>query len=197
MCASAEVCGTKTMGYPSGVLSTAAVAGSRARWPVALLAGMSAFLQGAMCNFYSPISDKMTQAYGWDDDHFAWLLNASNIVFVVVCPAWPWFIQRRGLRAAMLLTYSCLLVSAALRCIPRSCGNHYWYALSSMLFNGLAAPCCSLMPPAVSWATPILALSWATELSPSCLSECFSRTSTYRRYLPCGSLSVKGPPLRP
>ena len=147
----------------------AVVAASGSRWAVLLLSALSAFAQGAMWNFYSPISTQLTQVYGWTDDDFAWLLNASNIVFVVVCPVWPWLIERTGLRACMLAAYALLLASGVVRCIDAGCSSSdssssgsagsAWHACPqyqtqflSMILNGIAAPFCSLMPPAVSAA---------------------------------------------
>ena len=131
-------------------LNADGVAASRGRWTVVLLAALSAFCQGAMWNFYSPISTQLTQVYGWSDDDFAWLLNASNIVFVVVCPAWPWLIEKRGLRECMLAAYALLVVSGVIRCVAGSRAQTYRLQFSSMILNGIAAPFCSLMPPAVS-----------------------------------------------
>lgn len=150
----------------------AIVAASSNRWAVLLLSALSAFAQGAMWNFYSPISTQLTQVYGWTDDDFAWLLNASNIVFVVVCPIWPWLIDRAGLRACMLAAYALLFASGVVRCIDTGCSSsdsdsgsgsssagNSWHACPqyqtqflSMILNGIAAPFCSLMPPAVSAA---------------------------------------------
>ena len=143
------------------------------RWFIMVLAALAAFCQGAMVNFYSPISSPCKQVFGWDDDSFSWLLNASNITFVLCCPLWPMLIERKGLRPATILAYAFLVVSAMIRCLPTSTDGHYWVAIVSMVFNGaefttglqqtasyvgsdfisstgLAAPFGSLVPPAVS-----------------------------------------------
>lgn len=137
--------------------------GYPARWVVLVLASMSAFCQGCEWNFYSPVSDQFKYLFGWSDDQFALCLNASNIVFVLVTPAWPYLIEQRGLRPALMLTYVLLLLSSLLRCIPIShsdlsrsapsphqTNTHYLLVIASMVLNGMAAPCCSLMPPAIS-----------------------------------------------
>ena len=130
------------------------------RWLVLTIVFLAGFAQTAMWNFYSPISRPCKAMFSWTDAQFAWLLNASNITFCVVGGAWPWVIDRVGLRCALTAAIAALAASALLRCVPYDVGSfaalspasHYYWLLASMVLNGVAAPCLSLIPPVVSAA---------------------------------------------
>lgn len=137
------------------------------RWFIVLVVFAAGFAQTTMWNFYSPISRACKQLFGWSDPQFAWLLNASNITFVLVGTAWPWVIDRWGLRFALTASIALLAASALLRCVPYG-GNgavHYRWLIASMILNGIAAPCLSLIPPVVSAAWfPLRERATATSL---------------------------------
>lgn len=129
------------------------------RWWVMLLSAWGTFAQGAMWNFYSPVSDTVISEFGWSNDLLQWFLNASNITFVTTCAFWPWIIDVKGLRFSVLLAATSLVTSAMLRTIPVPNAWHSVMVVLSMVFNGFAAPCFNLIPPVVSAAWfPVQAL---------------------------------------
>jgi len=142
----------------------------RARWWLVVVFSALGVLQSAQWNFYSPISTSVKAIYGWTDGTVSWLANTAGIVFTVTvrltstpllhCSAlltptptdslWSGIMDTRGPRLVTLISCSCVLLAATLRCIPCDNKHHIYFCFASMVFNGLSAPPIGLAPPMIS-----------------------------------------------
>lgn len=120
-------------------------------WLVVVFSALGA-LQSAQWNFYSPISTSVTAIYGWTNGTVSWMANTAGIVFTLTVTLWSGIMDTRGPRLVTLISCTCVLIAACLRCVPCENSQHVYFVFASMVFNGLSAPPIGLAPPMISAA---------------------------------------------
>ena len=108
------------------------------RWWILLVYCLLAAVQAATWNTFSPIYPAVYLAFpSWDSAFVNWLINATNISFVLLL--WPAAIaaQKRGTRVVTLVSAISVFMCCGLRCLPLGDTVGQRVAMVfSMLFNG-------------------------------------------------------------
>ncbi|XP_060784726.1 solute carrier family 49 member 4 [Neoarius graeffei] len=125
----------------------------RRRWLVLTVFSMLAFLQGMVWNTWGPIQNSAKHAFGFSATDIAVLVIWGPVGFFPWL-LFVWLMDKKGLRASLLLTVFFMVLGSALRSIPLSnLQLRRWLIHGGQLLNGLAGP--TLMS-----AGPLLSTTW-------------------------------------
>ncbi|KAF5903851.1 disrupted in renal carcinoma protein 2-like [Clarias magur] len=123
------------------------------RWLVLTLFSMLAFLQGMVWNTWGPIQNSAKQAFGFSSTDIAILVIWGPVGFIPWL-LFMWLMDKKGLRASLLLTVFFMVLGSALRSVPlTNLQLRRWLIHGGQLLNGLAGP--TLMS-----AGPLLSTTW-------------------------------------
>ncbi|XP_061923366.1 solute carrier family 49 member 4-like [Entelurus aequoreus] len=123
------------------------------RWLVLGLFSTLALMQGMVWNFWGPIQNSAVQAFGFTKSDIAVLVLWGPVGFVPWL-LFMWIMDKRGLRASLLLSAFFMLLGAVLRSIPLSDPPlRRWFIHGGQLLNGLAGP-------TIMCAGPFLSTTW-------------------------------------
>ncbi|XP_061775391.1 solute carrier family 49 member 4 [Nerophis ophidion] len=123
------------------------------RWLVLALFSALALLQGMVWNFWGPIQNSAVRAFGFSKSDIAVLVLWGPVGFVPWL-LFMWLMDKRGLRASLLLSAFFMLLGAVLRSIPLSDPPlRRWFIHGGQLLNGLAGP-------TIMCAGPFLSTTW-------------------------------------
>lgn len=123
------------------------------RWLVLTLFSLLALMQGMVWNFWGPIQNSAVHAFGFTKSDIAILVLWGPVGFVPWL-LFMWLMDKKGLRASLLLSTVFMLLGAALRSIPLT-GQplRRWLIHGGQLLNGLAGP-------TIMSAGPFLSTTW-------------------------------------
>ncbi|XP_030614462.1 solute carrier family 49 member 4 isoform X2 [Archocentrus centrarchus] len=123
------------------------------RWLVLTLFSLLALMQGMVWNFWGPIQNSAAHAFGFTKSDIAILVLWGPVGFVPWL-LFMWLMDKKGLRASLLLSTVFMLLGAALRSIPLT-GQplRRWLIHGGQLLNGLAGP-------TIMSAGPFLSTTW-------------------------------------
>ncbi|XP_036964621.1 solute carrier family 49 member 4 [Acanthopagrus latus] len=123
------------------------------RWLVLTLFSLLGLMQGMVWNFWGPIQNSAVRAYGFAKADIAVLVLWGPVGFVPWL-LFMWLMDKKGLRASLLLSGFLMLLGAVLRSIPLT-DEHLrrWFIHGGQFLNGLAGP-------TVMSAGPYLSTTW-------------------------------------
>ncbi|KAG7331245.1 hypothetical protein KOW79_005214 [Hemibagrus wyckioides] len=125
----------------------------RRRWLVLILFSLLAFLQGMVWNTWGPIQNSAKHAFGFASTDIAILVIWGPVGFIPWL-LFVWLMDKKGLRASLLLTVFFMVLGSALRSVPLSNPQlRRWLIHGGQFLNGLAGP--TLMS-----AGPLLSTTW-------------------------------------
>lgn len=114
-----------------------------ARWWVLLMYCLLAASQAATWNTFSPIYPAVYAAFpSWDSTYINWLINATNISFLIML--WPaaHLAQKVGVRAVTIGSSIIVFLCAGFRCLPLEDNLSMRVVMMlSMLCNGAGGVC--------------------------------------------------------
>ncbi|XP_061648596.1 solute carrier family 49 member 4 [Phyllopteryx taeniolatus] len=123
------------------------------RWLVLCLFSLLALMQGMVWNFWGPIQNSAAHAFGFTKSDIAVLVLWGPVGFVPWL-LFMWLMDKRGLRASLLLSAFFMLLGAVLRSLPLSDPVlRRWLIHGGQLLNGLAGP-------TIMSAGPFLSTTW-------------------------------------
>ncbi|XP_003962199.1 solute carrier family 49 member 4 [Takifugu rubripes] len=123
------------------------------RWLVLTLFSLLGFMQGMVWNFWGPIQNSAVHAYGFTKSDIAVLVLWGPLGFIPWL-LFMWLLDKRGLRASLLLSAFLMLLGAAIKSIPIADDNiKRWLIHGGQLLNGLAGP-------TIMSAGPFLSTTW-------------------------------------
>ncbi|XP_029348870.1 solute carrier family 49 member 4 [Echeneis naucrates] len=123
------------------------------RWLVLSLFSLLALMQGMVWNFWGPIQNSAGHAYGFTKSDIAVLVLWGPVGFVPWL-LFMWLMDKKGLRASLLLSAFLMLLGAAIRSIPLAEQPlRRWLIHGGQFLNGLAGP-------TIMSAGPYLSTTW-------------------------------------
>lgn len=123
------------------------------RWLVLTLFSLLALMQGMVWNFWGPIQNSALHAYGFSKSDIAVLVLWGPVGFIPWL-LFMWLMDKKGLRASLLLSALFMLLGAALRSVPLTDQTlRRWLIHGGQLLNGLAGP-------TIMSAGPYLSTTW-------------------------------------
>ncbi|XP_041858394.1 solute carrier family 49 member 4 [Melanotaenia boesemani] len=123
------------------------------RWLVLTLFSLLGFMQGMVWNFWGPIQISAAHAYGFTKSDIAVLVLWGPVGFIPWL-LFMWLMDKKGLRASLLLSAVLMLLGATLRSIPLMDQNiRKWLIHGGHFLNGLAGP-------TIMSAGPYLSTTW-------------------------------------
>uniref|UniRef100_A0A3Q3IHJ2 Solute carrier family 49 member 4 n=1 Tax=Monopterus albus TaxID=43700 RepID=A0A3Q3IHJ2_MONAL len=125
----------------------------RRRWLVLTVFSLIGLMQGMVWNFWGPIQNSAVHAYGFTKSDIAVLVLWGPVGFVPWL-LFMWLLDKKGLRASLLLSAFFMLLGAALRSIPvKEQLLRRWLIHGGQFLNGLAGP-------TIMSAGPYLSTTW-------------------------------------
>ncbi|KAM9710819.1 solute carrier family 49 member 4 isoform 2-T2 [Menidia menidia] len=123
------------------------------RWLVLTLFSLLALMQGMVWNFWGPIQMSAAHAYGFTKSDIAVLVLWGPVGFVPWL-LFMWLMDKKGLRASLLLSALFMLLGAGLRSLPMTDQKiRRWLIHGGQFLNGLAGP-------TIMSAGPFLSTTW-------------------------------------
>ncbi|XP_049450025.1 solute carrier family 49 member 4 [Epinephelus fuscoguttatus] len=123
------------------------------RWLVLTLFSLLGLMQGMVWNFWGPIQNSAVHAFGFTKSDIAVLVLWGPVGFVPWL-LFMWLMDKKGLRASLLLSALFMLLGAALRSIPLTEQPlRRWLIHGGQFLNGLAGP-------TIMSAGPFLSTTW-------------------------------------
>lgn len=123
------------------------------RWLVLSLFSLLGLMQGMVWNFWGPIQNSAALAYGFNKSDIAVLVLWGPVGFVPWL-LFMWLMDKRGLRASLLLSAFFMLLGSTLRSIPLTEQPlRRWFIHGGQFLNGLAGP-------TIMSAGPFLSTTW-------------------------------------
>uniref|UniRef100_A0A2C9K2I1 Major facilitator superfamily (MFS) profile domain-containing protein n=1 Tax=Biomphalaria glabrata TaxID=6526 RepID=A0A2C9K2I1_BIOGL len=122
------------------------------RWYVLLMFSLYCFTQSAVWNTWGPISSSSKEAFSWSDATIAWLNNWGPGAYVVFGLFFPWLLQVKGLRWAVVPSMLCIFIGTVCRVITSDKDSATILIHIGQFLNGVAGP--------ISGATPTLSSIW-------------------------------------
>lgn len=123
------------------------------RWLVLTLFSLLALMQGMVWNFWGPIQNSALHAYGFTKSDIAVLVLWGPVGFVPWL-LFMWLMDKKGLRASLLLSAFFMLLGSALRSVPLTDQPlRRWLIHGGQFLNGLAGP-------TIMSAGPFLSTTW-------------------------------------
>ncbi|XP_073329379.1 solute carrier family 49 member 4 [Pagrus major] len=123
------------------------------RWLVLTLFSLLGLMQGMVWNFWGPIQNSAVRAYGFSKSDIAVLVLWGPVGFVPWL-LFMWLMDKKGLRASLLLSAFFMLLGSVLRSVPLT-DEHLrrWLIHGGQFLNGLAGP-------TIMSAGPFLSTTW-------------------------------------
>ncbi|XP_024245446.1 solute carrier family 49 member 4 [Oncorhynchus tshawytscha] len=123
------------------------------RWLVLTLFSLLAFMQGMVWNTWGPIQNSAIHAYDFAKSDIAVLVLWGPVGFTPWL-LFMWLMDKKGLRASLLLSVFFMVMGAALRSVPvPDLQLRRWLIHGGQLLNGLAGP-------TIMSAGPLLSTTW-------------------------------------
>ncbi|XP_005803030.1 disrupted in renal carcinoma protein 2 [Xiphophorus maculatus] len=123
------------------------------RWLVLTLFSLLALMQGMVWNFWGPIQNSAVKAYGFTKSDIAVLVLWGPVGFFPWL-LFMWLMDKKGLRASLLLSAFFMLLGSTMRSIPLTDLNlRRWLIHGGQFLNGLAGP-------TIMSAGPYLSTTW-------------------------------------
>ncbi|KAJ8012350.1 hypothetical protein DPEC_G00041790 [Dallia pectoralis] len=123
------------------------------RWLILTLFSLLAFMQGLVWNTWGPIQNSAMHAFGFSKSDIAVLVLWGPVGFAPWL-LFMWLMDKKGLRASLLLSTFFMAVGAALRSVPVPEPKlRQWLVHGGQLLNGLAGP-------TIMSAGPLLSTTW-------------------------------------
>lgn len=123
------------------------------RWLVLGIFSLLGLLQGMVWNFWGPIQNSAVQAFGFTKADIALLVLWGPVGFIPWL-LFMWILDKKGLRASLLLSVFFMLLGAALRSVPLTQQPlRRWMIHGGHFLNGLAGP-------TIMSAGPFLSTTW-------------------------------------
>ncbi|XP_059177517.1 solute carrier family 49 member 4-like [Physella acuta] len=110
------------------------------RWYILVLFSLYAFSQNAVWNTWGPISTSSEEAFGWTDSTIAWLNNWGPVAYIMFGLLFPWLLQVKGLRWAVLPSMFLVVLGCACRVITSEPGAGTILIHIGQFLNGVAGP---------------------------------------------------------
>ena len=126
------------------------------RFWIVLVLSCACFTQAVAWNIYGPMSDVVTEVYGWSDSTTALIENVANIAMLLAVPISAHAADRFGIRVPTVCCGVCIVLTTVLRLAPAAFGMDnksdavLAVMLLSMVFNGLSAAWLNFAAPMVS-----------------------------------------------
>lgn len=125
----------------------------RRRWVVLTLFSLLALMQGMVWNFWGPIQNSAAHAYGFSKSDIALLVLWGPVGFIPWL-LFMWLMDKKGLRASLLLSALFMLLGSVLRSVPLTDeALRRWLIHGGQFLNGLAGP-------TIMSAGPYLSTTW-------------------------------------
>ncbi|XP_056119140.1 solute carrier family 49 member 4 [Rhinichthys klamathensis goyatoka] len=123
------------------------------RWFVLTMFSLLAFMQGLVWNTWGPIQISAKHAFEFSSTDIAVLVMWGPVGYMPWL-LFIWLMDKKGLRASLLLSAFFMVLGAALRSVPLK-DLHYrrWLIHGGQLLNGLAGP-------TIMSAGPLLSTTW-------------------------------------
>ncbi|KAK7882676.1 hypothetical protein WMY93_028850 [Mugilogobius chulae] len=128
----------------------------RRRWLVLTLFSLLGLMQGMVWNFWGPIQNSAVHAYGFTKSDIAVLVLWGPVGFVPWL-LFMWLMDKKGLRASLLLSAFLMFLGSVLRSVPLNQEPlRRWLIHGGQLLNGLAGPTTMSAGPYLSttWFAP-------------------------------------------
>ncbi|XP_051814928.1 solute carrier family 49 member 4 isoform X3 [Acanthochromis polyacanthus] len=123
------------------------------RWLVLTLFSLLGLMQGMVWNFWGPIQNSAAHAYGFTKSDIAVLVLWGPVGYFPWL-LFMWLMDKKGLRASLLLSAFFMLLGSALRSIPLTDQPlRRWLIHGGQFLNGLAGP-------TIMSAGPFLSTTW-------------------------------------
>ncbi|CAL1581480.1 unnamed protein product [Knipowitschia caucasica] len=123
------------------------------RWLVLTLFSLLGFMQGMVWNFWGPIQNSAVHAFGFTKPDIAVLVLWGPVGFVPWL-LFMWLMDKRGLRASLLLAALLMLMGSVVRSVPVSDEPlRRWMIHGGQFLNGLGGP-------TIMSAGPYLSTTW-------------------------------------
>ncbi|XP_055860563.1 solute carrier family 49 member 4-like isoform X2 [Biomphalaria glabrata] len=110
------------------------------RWYVLLMFSLYCFTQNAVWNTWGPISSSSKEAFSWSDATIAWLNNWGPVAYVVCGLFFPWLLQVKGLRWAVVPSMFCVFIGTVCRVITSDENSATILIHIGQFLNGIAGP---------------------------------------------------------
>ncbi|CAG5118500.1 unnamed protein product [Candidula unifasciata] len=126
------------------------------RWYILFIFGMYAFSQNLVWNTWGPITLSSEHAFGWSNTTIAWLTNWGPVSYILTGLFFPWLLQVKGLRWAILSSMFLVAVGAGLRVITSEPLIATILIHFGQFLNGVAGPVAMSAFPTLSatWFPP-------------------------------------------
>lgn len=125
----------------------------RRRWLVLTMFSLLALMQGMVWNFWGPIQNSAVHAYGFSKSDIAVLVLWGPVGFIPWL-LFMWLMDKKGLRASLLLSAFLMLLGSVLRSVPLTDEPlRRWLIHGGQFLNGLAGP-------TIMSAGPYLSTTW-------------------------------------
>lgn len=128
----------------------------RRRWLVLGLFSLLGLMQGMVWNFWGPIQNSAVHAYGFTKSDIAVLVLWGPVGFIPWL-LFMWLMDKKGLRASLLLSAFFMLLGSVLRSVPlMDQPLRRWLIHGGQFLNGLAGPTTMSAGPYLSttWFAP-------------------------------------------
>ncbi|PWA28416.1 hypothetical protein CCH79_00015932 [Gambusia affinis] len=122
------------------------------RWLVLTLFSLLALMQGMVWNFWGPIQNSAVKAYGFTKSDIAVLVLWGPVGFFPWL-LFMWLMDKKGLRASLLLSAFFMLLGSTMRSIPLTDLHLRRLIHGGQFLNGLAGP-------TIMSAGPYLSTTW-------------------------------------
>ncbi|CAL1545971.1 unnamed protein product [Lymnaea stagnalis] len=110
------------------------------RWYILAVYSLFAFTQALIWNTWGPIATTSEEAFGWSDANVAWLTNWGPVSFVLVGFLFPWILQVKGVRWAVVPSAFLIALGTCCRVITSETEAATILIHIGQFFNGLAGP---------------------------------------------------------
>ncbi|KAH9496080.1 hypothetical protein Btru_012685 [Bulinus truncatus] len=110
------------------------------RWYVLLMFSLYCFTQNAVWNTWGPISSSSKEAFSWSDSTIAWLNNWGPVAYVLCGLFFPWVLQVKGLRWAVVPSMLCVFLGTVFRVITSDQEEATILIHIGQFLNGVAGP---------------------------------------------------------
>ncbi|XP_056611732.1 solute carrier family 49 member 4 [Triplophysa dalaica] len=123
------------------------------RWVVLTMFSLLGFMQGLVWNTWGPIQNSAKHVFEFSSTDIAVLVMWGPVGFLPWL-LFIWLMDKKGLRASLLLSALFMVLGTAIRCVPLK-DLHYrrWLIHGGQLLNGLAGP-------TIMSAGPLLSTTW-------------------------------------
>ncbi|XP_074653272.1 solute carrier family 49 member 4 homolog [Tubulanus polymorphus] len=119
------------------------------RWYLIILFACFPFMNALVVATWGPISRSAHAAFGFTAADVALVSNMGLIGYIPSFPVYAWIIKSRGIRAAMLMGASLLLIGGSMRMLVGIHTKLQWTIYVGQLISSFAIPLALVVPPAI------------------------------------------------